>query len=979
MKKITLIIYVFFFCSFLGFSQSKTQIRKQNQFYNQLITAELQKKYSVNQPTSFEEKTNELFYFKNHPVLLEFNKNQAALHTSNVKKAKTQNSSILNPKIKRLKTSAGTNLKTDFKKTENSSGKNSFEALFNEENFTVKLDSSKTIGFDGDSLTTRYENIYDANQNIIERINYSWNSTQESFVPIFKYEYTYDENNNQTGILYKDWITADFFPVRRDEIRFDENNNMTLYLGYNWDATATAFVPNYKGEHSYDASNREVLYLGYYWDATAATFVTQHKAEKDYNESNVQILNKNYFYQNQVLADGNGWEYSYDTNGKRTLEIEYYFNSETASLDVKKYWERRTEGSTYIRRNFNISPEESIHGNWSNDMTSNANGAFLEDISYEWDTTSQSFHIRGKYEILWDDAGNHLGNNSYSWDANTESMYLAYNSENTLDANGNTIKTENFYRNINGVVTEKYKTEYQYNDNNLQTLSISSRGNTGADSYIPSYKNETYYDETENTYIRYAFSWDANSNQFNQIPQNKYSGIYDNLGNFTTEISYSVNTSDGTTVYTPQSKSEREIGPNSNSMCFGCTNISSEIYYRWDNATSSFIPQNKWENDVDDMNRYLGHRGYEWDTASASLILKNYSVIAYQDVFSRDELTNLSYQLDPETNTFKINRGWEQAYDANGNKILNKEYIPVYVNGTWYTEGHNAWERSYTDNNFQKLDINYSWDTASSSFYTGGKWEHFFDENENEILYIQESYDTSIASLRTYTTYEMRYDSNNNRTFYAMYRHNNESNALVGEQKWEATYNSDSRQTSYADYIWNTNALDFVPTNKWERTYDEDLIDPLVTWSAFKWYPSIEVYKPSFKKVYTIEENDTNLIRKGTASEYDINFLIWSELTGSQYESYWYYTKASTLSSEAVLEEVFSLYPNPSQGYIYINTKEKLENAVFELYDIVGKKILSQQIQASQPIDIQKLVPALYLYKIKQGLTTLKSGKIIKQ
>lgn len=64
---------------------------------------------------------------------------------------------------------------------------------------------------------------------------------------------------------------------------------------------------------------------------------------------------------------------------------------------------------------------------------------------------------------------------------------------------------------------------------------------------------------------------------------------------------------------------------------------------------------------------------------------------------------------------------------------------------------------------------------------------------------------------------------------------------------------------------------------------------------------------------------------------------------------------------------------------IYINTKEKLENAVFELYDIVGKKILSQQIQASQPIDIQKLVPALYLYKIKQGLTTLKSGKIIKQ
>ncbi len=93
---------------------------------------------------------------------------------------------------------------------------------------------------------------------------------------------------------------------------------------------------------------------------------------------------------------------------------------------------------------------------------------------------------------------------------------------------------------------------------------------------------------------------------------------------------------------------------------------------------------------------------------------------------------------------------------------------------------------------------------------------------------------------------------------------------------------------------------------------------------------------------------------------------------------------AITLIGSALSTDVFSLtymkaYPNPASDYIQIKTGTPASNLQFELFDMLGKKVLSQPIKATTPIDIKDLAPAVYIYKIKEGASLLKNGKLLKQ
>ena len=61
-----------------------------------------------------------------------------------------------------------------------------------------------------------------------------------------------------------------------------------------------------------------------------------------------------------------------------------------------------------------------------------------------------------------------------------------------------------------------------------------------------------------------------------------------------------------------------------------------------------------------------------------------------------------------------------------------------------------------------------------------------------------------------------------------------------------------------------------------------------------------------------------------------------------------------------------SIYPNPvSNGKIYITTKENLSKSI-EIYDVLGKKILSESLFGKE-LNISKLTAGIYILKIKEG------------
>ena len=68
-------------------------------------------------------------------------------------------------------------------------------------------------------------------------------------------------------------------------------------------------------------------------------------------------------------------------------------------------------------------------------------------------------------------------------------------------------------------------------------------------------------------------------------------------------------------------------------------------------------------------------------------------------------------------------------------------------------------------------------------------------------------------------------------------------------------------------------------------------------------------------------------------------------------------TKPNSISS--VENEKIAIYPNPSNGTIYISSKNELVS--FEIYSALGEKVISTTLLTSNTIDIHHLTNGNYL------------------
>ena len=62
---------------------------------------------------------------------------------------------------------------------------------------------------------------------------------------------------------------------------------------------------------------------------------------------------------------------------------------------------------------------------------------------------------------------------------------------------------------------------------------------------------------------------------------------------------------------------------------------------------------------------------------------------------------------------------------------------------------------------------------------------------------------------------------------------------------------------------------------------------------------------------------------------------------------------------------MLKIFPNPVNSYLQIdNQKEKLN---FEIYDSIGKKILSGELRIGEKINVNRLKTGQYILKIKKN------------
>tara|TARA_B110000093_G_C12808878_1_gene342006 strand:- start:405 stop:833 length:429 start_codon:yes stop_codon:yes gene_type:complete len=87
---------------------------------------------------------------------------------------------------------------------------------------------------------------------------------------------------------------------------------------------------------------------------------------------------------------------------------------------------------------------------------------------------------------------------------------------------------------------------------------------------------------------------------------------------------------------------------------------------------------------------------------------------------------------------------------------------------------------------------------------------------------------------------------------------------------------------------------------------------------------------------------------------------------------------AAILSVNNTSNSTFNVYPNPTSNFLNISFSQTLKNPKIELYDVQGRKILSNLLKLSKTLDISALKPAMYFYIIRDGKELKHTGKIIK-
>jgi len=85
--------------------------------------------------------------------------------------------------------------------------------------------------------------------------------------------------------------------------------------------------------------------------------------------------------------------------------------------------------------------------------------------------------------------------------------------------------------------------------------------------------------------------------------------------------------------------------------------------------------------------------------------------------------------------------------------------------------------------------------------------------------------------------------------------------------------------------------------------------------------------------------------------------------------------------SESKKSNFYNIYPNPADNYITIKStnNENVENYILEIYDIYGRRCLSQRFNSSEFIDVSFLKTGYYFIKLIQQNGNIMHLKFVKQ
>ena len=416
--------------------------------------------------------------------------------------------------------------------------------------------------------------------------------------------------------------------------------------------------------------------------------------------------------------------------------------------------------------------------------------------------------------------------------------------------------------------------------------------------------------------------------------------------------------------------------------------LDSMILWWMDENTNQLVPIIK-EKYTYDINENMTQKlDYFWDENTSRLVANMKHVYTYD---ANGNMTQShSYNWD-ETSQWIDDYKETYTYDANGNIILELGYS--WDESTSSFAPDEKQEYTYNANGNITQELSYRWDESTSKFVFSWKEEYTYDTNRNITQELAYYWDESFNQWVNVNKSQYTYNANGNMIQSQYYSLDDNTNQLEAIGKTEYTYgaNGNIAQSLHSEKDENTGQWVYV--GKYDYTFDAygNMSQEL----GYGWDESSSqwMYESKFVLIcdtsytlsdlilpYTIFEEDDfiSMIKHKMDSfvgyEWDDESDDWSTFLKAVY----YYSDQNSTTVNIMDNGTVKVYPNPVSEYLYFKLPGNPDRFNFELFDLLGRKVIDKEVINTAPVNLQSLSKGLYLYNITTNGKKL-TGKLIKK
>jgi hypothetical protein len=285
---------------------------------------------------------------------------------------------------------------------------------------------------------SKSEFVFNSTNLPLEANTYTWNNSNNTWMPNQSVVKTFDANGNETSVINKNAVLANWVNNTKAEMVYDANNNKALNTNSTWDNTNMVWVKQNQQAMTYTASNKLATVERKNWNAGNSSFASQFKESYTYNSSDLEttFLTQSWdgstwinnirtlrSYQNGKLSNKTNQSHFGPTEGFKSTNVEYYIYNSDGTLGEKLF------------KNFVVPSTTEVNVNKEN-YTYNTDKLITRFEKYNWNSSTARYAISNSVNYGYNIAKQKTLEESLSYNANYSAMLPNEKQTYEFDANG---------------------------------------------------------------------------------------------------------------------------------------------------------------------------------------------------------------------------------------------------------------------------------------------------------------------------------------------------------------------------------------------------------------------------------------------------------------------------------------------------------------------------------------------------------------